>query len=143
MFDAGRFTMWNEPDIAYPYLFARVDGQAWRTQRAVRDIMAADFGTGVAGLPDNDDAGALSAWYVFSAIGLYPDCPGRPSYTLGSPLFSRIRVRDFVIEAVGNGQGHPYVRRATLNDAPTTGSTVSHADLSKAGALVLEMSADH
>jgi len=141
MFDTDRFTMWNEPDIAYPYLFARIDGEAWRTQRAVREIMADDFGVGVDGLPGNDDAGALSAWYVFSAIGLYPDCPGRPRYTLGSPIFSRVVIGDLVIEAPDNGPDRPYVRSARLNGAPLTDFTVPHEALA-GGLLELTMAAD-
>jgi predicted alpha-1,2-mannosidase len=115
MFDTDRFVMWNEPDMAYPYLFTFIDGQAQRTQVQVRSAMDRYFGTGPDGLPGNDDAGALSAWFVFSALGFYPVTPGSAEYRVGSPLFERATLHlsethhggnTFVIEAVDNSPHH-------------------------------------
>ncbi len=91
-FDSSYFTIVNEPDIAYPYLFTHVDGEEWRTAKIVHDIMEEEFNLGPAGLPGNDDAGTISGWYVFSAMGFYPDCPGKPEYRLGSPLFDKVEI---------------------------------------------------
>src|SRR5258707_113993 len=78
-----------------------------KTQMHVREILASQFHTGPGGLPGNDDAGQMSAWYVLSAIGFYPLCPGMPAYTLGSPIFSRIVIhqsngKDFTVLAPRN-----------------------------------------
>jgi predicted alpha-1,2-mannosidase len=92
-FRRGLYTIGNEPDFAYPYLFTYMPGEEGRTVELVREIMRREFGSGADGLPGNDDAGALSAWYVFSALGLYPACPGNPEYRLGEPAFPEIRVQ--------------------------------------------------
>ncbi|MBI5502719.1 MAG: glycoside hydrolase family 92 protein [Deltaproteobacteria bacterium] len=149
-FDSGRFAMWNEPDLAAPYLFDHVGGQAFRAQLVVRDAMGRFFGDGPAGLPGNDDAGTLSAWYVFSAMGMYPDAPGTARYALGSPLFDRVEVelspgapgsRTFVIEAEGNAPDRPYIAAAELNGEPLTVPFLEHGDVVAGGVLTLHMSA--
>ncbi|MBW2736472.1 MAG: GH92 family glycosyl hydrolase, partial [Deltaproteobacteria bacterium] len=90
-FDTGRFVMWNEPDMATPYLFTHFSGESWRTQEQIRAAMEQYFSDQPDGLPGNDDAGTLSAWYVFSAMGFYPD-PGSTRYSLASPLFDRVEI---------------------------------------------------
>jgi len=150
VFDTGRFTLWNEPDLAYPYLFTHFPGQAWRTQREVARARDRGFTSGRAGLPGNDDAGTLSAWYVFSALGFYPDCPGRARYSLGTPLFDRAAIsldsayhagRAFVIQATRGGAGEQYIRRARLDGKPLSGAALSHGQITAGGTLRLEMSA--
>jgi len=148
MFDSDRFVMWNEPDMAYPYLFTFVDGEGHRTQAEVRDAMDRYFGSGPAGLPGNDDAGALSAWFVFSALGFYPVTPGLAEYRLGSPLFERATIHlseehhgadAFVIEAMDNSSRNVFVAEAVLNDARLSEPVLSHRDLTAAGSLRLQM----
>jgi predicted alpha-1,2-mannosidase len=92
-FRYGQFTINNEPDIAYPYLFTYFPGEESRTRELAIDIMRRQFGTGASGLPGNDDAGAISAWFAFSALGLYPACPASTEYRLGIPLFRRAVIR--------------------------------------------------
>ncbi|MDP6945154.1 MAG: GH92 family glycosyl hydrolase, partial [Myxococcota bacterium] len=87
LFTEERFTVFNEPDLAYPYLFTYLDGQAHQTQREVRRALDDHFGDGPDGLEGNDDAGTISAWYIFNAMGLYPATPGLAEYRIGSPLF--------------------------------------------------------
>lgn len=151
MFDTGRFAMWNEPDMAYPYLFTFVDGQAHRTQAQVRSSMDRYFGTGADGLPGNDDAGAMSAWFVFSALGFYPVTPGSGEYRLGSPLFERATIhlseaihdgRTFVIEAVGNSPTHVFVSEARLNGERLSRPVLAHRDITAGGVLRLQMVED-
>ncbi|MCB9592866.1 MAG: glycoside hydrolase family 92 protein [Sandaracinaceae bacterium] len=145
VFTTDRFSMWNEPDIAYPYLFDYVPGEEARTQRIVRDAMATHFGTGPSGLPGNDDAGTLSAWFVFSALGLYPDDPTRARYALGSPLFStatlHLEAGDVVIQANGNAADRPFVTARTWNGEDLALPFVEHATVVGGGTLRLEMSA--
>lgn len=76
VFDQGLYDPANEPDIAYPYLFSYFQGEEWRTQREVRRLLDRYFTTAPDGIPGNDDTGTMSAWAVFSMMGLYPDCPG-------------------------------------------------------------------
>ncbi|MCM1111106.1 MAG: GH92 family glycosyl hydrolase [Clostridium sp.] len=104
VFDEGLYDPANEPDIAYPYLFSRVKGEEWRTQQQVNRLLNKWFTTKPDGIPGNDDTGTMSAWAVFSMLGLYPDAPGEPFYTLTSPVFDRATItpgdgRTIVIEA--------------------------------------------
>lgn len=89
-FTNKQFTINNEPDIAYPYLFRYVRGEGHRTEELVHKIMNENFGTDHNGLPGNDDCGTISAWFIFSALGFYPDCPATDYYTIGYPLFEKI-----------------------------------------------------
>lgn len=150
VFDTDRFVLWNEPDMAYPYLFMYVDGAEHHTQREVRSAMEEFFGRGPDGLPGNDDAGALSSWFVFSAMGFYPVTPGLPEYRLGSPLFERITLHlspnhhngdTFVIEAPGNAPDTVFVTSATLDDQSLTTPVLSHQAITDGGTLRLEMGA--
>ena len=88
----GQFTINNEPDIAYPYLFRYVKGEEYRTDELVNKIMNEDFGIDQNGLPGNDDCGTMSAWFIFSAMGFYPDCPASDYYTIGYPLFGKVTI---------------------------------------------------
>ena len=148
MFDSDRFVMWNEPDMAYPYLFTFIDGEASRTQIQVRSAMDRYFGAGADGLPGNDDAGALSAWFVFSALGFYPVTPGRAEYRVGSPLFERVVIHlddppysgdTFVIEAEGNSPDHVLIEEMTLNGKPLSRPVLSHRDITEGGVLRLQV----
>lgn len=92
-FDRQYFTLWNEPDMAYPYLFNYILGEERRTQLEVARCISSYFNTTPGGLPGNDDTGTLSAWLAFSMMGFYPDCPGKPSYALTMPSFSDIEIQ--------------------------------------------------
>ena len=91
-FDGGHYDATNEPDIAWPYLFDYVPKEAWRTQKQVRAAMDKYYKTTPDGIPGNDDCGVMSAWYLFSAMGFYPVCPGSNTYQIGSPLFQEVDV---------------------------------------------------
>jgi predicted alpha-1,2-mannosidase len=92
VFADGLYDPANEPDIAYPYLYSRVKGEAWRTWSTVHDLLAKHYRNAPNGIPGNDDTGTMSAWAVFSMMGFYPDCPGDPSYTLTLPVFDRVDI---------------------------------------------------
>ncbi|MCL5270046.1 MAG: glycoside hydrolase family 92 protein [bacterium] len=98
----------------------------------------------VMGICGDEDGGALSSWYVFSAMGFYPLCPGRPIYGIGSPLFERTTIRlaaggAFIVAARGVSVRNKYVQSAALNGRPLARSWFTHADLVAGGSLVLEM----
>jgi predicted alpha-1,2-mannosidase len=112
----------NEPSLHDAYLFTEV-GDPAATQRWVDWARALSFGPGPDGLPGNDDAGTMSAWYVFSAIGLYP-LPGSDGYWITAPIFERVELdlsdaehpdRKLAIVADGAGPGMIYVAGATFN----------------------------
>ncbi|MDQ1023737.1 putative alpha-1,2-mannosidase [Streptomyces umbrinus] len=117
--DALRYDPTNEPGIHAPWLYNAL-GQPWKTQATVRQILDTVYGTGPAGLPGNDDLGTMSAWYVFSALGLYPQTPGSGNLLLGAPLFPYAVVDrpgggGIVIDAPSADAGHPYVSGVLLN----------------------------
>lgn len=104
----------NEPSINVPYLYAYA-GKPYKTQETVRAAMGALWSTQPGGIPGNDDLGAMSSWYVFSALGMYPQVPSRAELVLGSPLFPRIEIdrpagNDISIRAAGAAADAPYVR---------------------------------
>ncbi|HVU95787.1 MAG TPA: GH92 family glycosyl hydrolase [Puia sp.] len=82
----------NETVFHVPYLFA-LAGAPGKTREWIRAFRDGRFSAGPGGLPGNDDLGAFSSWYVFSAMGFFPMCPGRPEYVIGTPLFERMRVK--------------------------------------------------
>jgi predicted alpha-1,2-mannosidase len=150
LFDEDKFVLWNEPDMAYPYLFAHLEGESWRTAREVSRARSRFFGAGPDGLPGNDDAGTLSAWYVFSAIGLYPDCPASLRYSMGTPLFDRVELSlprpggamtTFVVEADRRAPDEIYVERAALDGATLTAPFLTHRQIVAGGTLRLTMAA--
>jgi predicted alpha-1,2-mannosidase len=81
----------NETVFHLPYQFNQAGNPAL-TQKWLRQIMLQRFSNSPGGLPGNDDLGSTSSWYVFSAMGIYPVCPGRPDYAIGTPLFKSVMI---------------------------------------------------
>ena len=137
MFSELRYWHGNEPchQVAYMFNYA---GQPWKTQKAVRHILATEYLQAPGGLSGNDDAGQMSAWYVFSAMGFYPVCPGSPYYVLGSPTFAKLSIRlenekTFTMEAVGASKENIYIQSAELNGKPYTKNYIHHEDIMNGG----------
>lgn len=148
VFDKGYYDPANEPDIGYPYLFSYFKGEEWRTQKHVRRLVDEYYTTKPNGIPGNDDAGTMSAWAVFSMMGLYPDCPGEPYYTLTAPVFDRITIKldkqywnqdELVIEARRDGSENIYIKNMTLGEEPLKRYRISHNELIKAKILKMEL----
>ncbi len=133
----------NQPDIHAAYLFNEA-GRPDLTQKWSRWIMANKYGDRYDGLDGNDDGGTLSAWYVFSALGLYP-VAGTDRYQLGSPLFEKaevqLKTKPLVIVAENAAADHPYVQKVWLNDAPLDRTWLRHSEIEQGGMLRFEMSA--
>ncbi|MEU6477668.1 GH92 family glycosyl hydrolase [Streptomyces sp. NPDC047017] len=109
----------NEPSINVPYLYDYA-GAPYKTQETVRAAMRQLWSAGPGGIPGNDDLGAMSAWYVFSALGMYPQVPSRAELVLASPLFERAEIHrptggDISVHARGAAAGAPYVRSLKVN----------------------------
>ena len=105
--------------------------------------MARDYAPGRRGLPGNDDAGTLSAWYVWAAVGLFPNA-GQPFYYIGSPVFERSVIhleggKNFAIEALGTSAKNLYVQSATLNGKPLDRAWLTHDEVARSGTLILHM----
>ncbi|MEU5640226.1 GH92 family glycosyl hydrolase [Streptomyces milbemycinicus] len=103
----------NEPSINVPYLYAYA-GAPYKTQETVRAAMRQLWSTEPGGIPGNDDLGEMSSWYVFSALGMYPQVPSRAELVLASPLFPRVEIerggRDISIRAPQAAPDAPYVQ---------------------------------
>ena len=131
----------NEPDIHAAYIFARA-GRPELTQRWVRWIAETLYGTGPDGIAGNDDCGTLSAWYVWSAMGLYP-IAGDDLYLVGAPLFPHIEADladgTLVVDAPGASAANPYVQSVTVDGAPLDEPWFRHALISGGATLVFEM----
>ncbi len=142
MFDAGYYWHGNEPGHHVPFLFVYA-GEAWRTQDIVRRLQDTEYGLGPGGITGNDDAGQLSAWFVLTALGLYPVAPGFPYYVLTSPLFEKSTLhlgeKKFVIRAKGTSSENRYIQSATLNGQPFTRAWIEHETLLAGGELKFSM----
>jgi len=133
----------NEPDIHAAYLFSAA-GRPHLTQKWVRWIMDIHYDLGPYGLAGNDDAGTLSAWYVFSALGFYP-WAGSDRYYVGTPAFERAVVHlpggDLVVEATGLADG-PYVQSVQLDGAPLDVPWFTHDAISSGATLTFVLGAE-
>jgi predicted alpha-1,2-mannosidase len=141
----GNYVHGNEPSHHVAYLYAWTS-QPWKTQSRVREIMNRMYKNRPDGLCGNDDCGQMSAWYVFSAMGFYPVCPGSDQYVLGSPNAGQITLflensRSFTIKAVNFSDKNVYVKSVRLNGKTHRSPFISHDEIMNGGELVFEMSA--
>ncbi|WP_234445891.1 GH92 family glycosyl hydrolase [Carboxylicivirga marina] len=141
-FKDSLFDMSNEPDMAYPFLFNYASGSEWRTQKQVHDCIRRYYKNSPDGLPGNDDTGTLSAWLIYSMMGIYPVCPGDMNYTLSSPVFDKITIHlnkdiynkeQIVIEAQRRSADDIYIKEIKINDRPYNRYFISHKDLIENG----------
>ena len=132
VFDEGLYDPANEPDIAYPYLFSRFKGYENRTGVLVDMLLDKYFKVAPDGIPGNDDTGTMSAWAVFSMMGLYPDCPGDPSYTLTAPAFDEVRIGGRLVISRTGGRTITGIR---AGGKTLRGRRISHEDLLNAKKL--------
>jgi len=141
----GQFVMGNEPGFHVPYLYVFA-GQAWKTQKRVRQLMDAWFRNDVMGICGDEDGGGLSSWYVFTAMGFYPVTPGNPEYVIGSPLFEEVLIdlgdgKELKIRAEGASAQNKYVHTVLVNGKEVKGYRFSHKEIAKGGTVDLEMQA--
>lgn len=139
----GQYAQGNEPSFHIPYLYD-FSGQPWKTQKRVRQLMDVWYGDGPLGIPGDDDGGATSSWYVLSAIGFYPVCPGSPVYEIGSPIFQKTVIhmgngKEFTIVANHVSARNKYIQSAQLNGKPLNRAWFRHSEIANGGTLVLEM----
>ena len=140
----GRYDVGNEPGFLAPYLYNWA-GRPDKTAEHVRAIIAASYHAGMSGLPGNDDSGAMSSWYAFGQMGIYPNA-GQDLYLIGSPAYEKTTLhlaagKTFVIEAHQDSPQDIYVTAATLNGKPLDRSWLRHKEIVSGGRLILTMSA--
>ena len=142
VFDTDQFDMANEPDIAYPFLFNYIEGEEWRSQKIVKELIHKYFQNKPDGLPGNDDTGTMSAWLVYSMMGFYPISPGEPLYTITAPLFDRITIKldskyyekkELIIQREGNQNGT--IEKILLDGKPHKSFFISHEQLVNANTI--------
>lgn len=140
----GRYDVGNEPGFLSPYLYIWA-GRQDKTAARVREIIARSFHTGRNGLPGNDDSGAMSSWYAFGVMGIYPNA-GQDVYLIGSPAIPEVTLhlangKSFTIEAKNVSTENKYIVSATLNGVPLHRAWLRHEQILRGGRLVLTMSA--
>ena len=135
----GQYSHGNQPDHQAPYLYNYI-GAPWKTQYIVHHIMDVMYNVGEKGLalPGMDDAGEMTAWYVYSAMGFYPVAPGTPQYVIGSPAFERVIIHlpeyvygggEFTIIADGAGPTTPYIQSLEIDGKRSERTYITDNDL--------------
>ena len=140
----GGYVHGNEPSHHIPYLYAWTS-QPWKTQYWVREVMNKMYKNHIRGLGGNDDCGQMSAWYLFTAMGFYPVCPGTDQYVLGAPYVPYMKLtldngKTLEIKADGVSDTNRYVKSVLLNGKPYTKTYITHDDLMAGGTLEFVMS---
>lgn len=142
----GQYAHGNQPIQHMPYLY-NYAGQPWKTQYHVREIINKLYTPAPDGLCGDEDNGQTSAWYVFSAMGMYSVAPGTNQYVLGAPLFKKITLslengKTFVIKAANNSKENLYVQKAKLNGKEYTKNYLNHSNITNGGTFDLIMSSE-
>jgi predicted alpha-1,2-mannosidase len=141
--NVGQFTMANEPSFHIPYLY-NYAGCPWLTQKHIRNLLKTWYRNDLMGIPGDEDGGGMSAFVVFSSMGFYPVTPGFPVYSIGSPIFNKIKIKLsngklFEIEAQNVSDDNKYIQSAKLNGKNWDKPWFSQKDMENGGKLVLIM----
>ncbi|MEN8122452.1 MAG: GH92 family glycosyl hydrolase [Bacteroidota bacterium] len=140
----GNYAHGNQPvqHMIYLYNYAAAP---WKTQKWVRRVMDKLYTPAPDGYCGDEDNGQTSAWYVFSAMGFYPVCPGTNQYVIGSPLFDKVTLTPengipFEIRANNNGKKKIYITKAQLHGKELNRNYITHSEILKGGLLEFDMS---
>ncbi len=139
----GNYVHGNEPGHHIPYLYNWTD-KPYKTQERVRMIMETMYGNKEDGLCGNDDAGQMSAWYIFSSLGFYPVTPGSPNYALGSPLVKEAKIhlsngKALTIKASNQSKDNVFVESVSVNGKLIEGTLLHHHDIMNGGEIIFKM----
>lgn len=140
----GQYAHGNQPIQHMIYLY-NYSAEPWKAQYWSREVMDKLYSSAPDGYCGDEDNGQTSAWYVFSALGFYPVCPGTDQYVLGSPLFSSARLnldngKQITISASNNNQKNRYISSMKLNGKVYTHNYLTQQDLIQGGNIDFEMS---
>ena len=141
----GNYAHGNQPIQHMIYLYG-YSGEPWKTQYWIRQTMQRMYNANPDGYCGDEDNGQTSAWYVFSAMGFYPVCPGAGEYVLGAPYFDEMTLhlengRTVSIKANDNTDDNCYVNSLTLNGKPYSKNYIKRSDLMQGAQFVYNMSA--
>ena len=144
--NSGNYAHGNQPVQHMIYLYDYA-GQPWKAQYWVRQVIDRFYSAQADGYCGDEDNGQTSAWYVFSALGFYPVCPGTDQYIMGAPLFKKATIHlengeDFVIEAPENSAKNFYIDAAKLNGKTFTRNYLTHGEIMSGGKLNVTMSTE-
>ena len=140
----GNYAHGNQPVQHMIYLYG-YSGQPWKTQYWIREVMDKLYNAHPDGYCGDEDNGQTSAWYVFSAMGFYPVCPGSNQYVLGVPYFDKLTLhlengKSLTITAKGNSDDTRYVNAMTLNGETYNHNYLTHDAVMNGGNIVFDMS---
>jgi len=135
----------NEPGFGVPWLYNYV-GQPWKTQQLVDRVRSQLFGPTPGGEPGNDDLGALSSWYVWAALGLYPSTPGTAILTVNTPLFDRAEIalpagKSIRVSAPGASNGLKFINGLSIDGQPTDQTFLPESIIRTGGDATFSLSA--
>ncbi len=139
----GNYAHGNQPIQHMIYMY-NYGGEPWKAQYWLRDVMNRMYTPGPDGYCGDEDNGQTSAWYVFSALGFYPVCPGTDQYVMGAPLFKKATLHfengnSLVINAPENNKKNIYIDSMTFNGQEYTKTYLQHEDLHKGGVINIKM----
>ena len=139
----GQYSMGNEPSFHIPYLYNYTDAP-WKTQKRIRFLLDVWFKDNIFGIPGDEDGGGMTAFVVFSSMGFYPITPGKPEYTIGSPVFEKVTIdlpngKKFKMIASNCSVVNKYIQSAKFDGKVLNVPSFTHDQLTAGGTLELEM----
>lgn len=140
----GNYAHGNQPIQHMIYLY-NYSGEPWKAQYRVREVMDKLYNSNPDGYCGDEDNGQTSAWYVFSALGFYPVCPGTSQYVIGSPLFKSVKLyfengNSMKITSANNGERNRYIQSMTMNNENYDKNFLTHETLLQGGTINFSMS---
>ncbi|MDR0891866.1 MAG: GH92 family glycosyl hydrolase [Mediterranea sp.] len=143
--DMGNYAHGNQPIQHMIYLYD-YSGQPWKAQKHIREVMDKLYNAHPDGYCGDEDNGQTSAWYVFSAMGFYPVCPGTDQYALGTPYFKQMKLhlengKTVTLSAPANSDANCYINSMTLNGKPYTKNYLTHEELLRGATILYKMDA--
>ena len=141
----GNYAHGNQPVQHMIYLYG-YSGEPWKTQYWIRQTMDRMYNANPDGYCGDEDNGQTSAWYVFSAMGFYPVCPGSGEYVLGTPYFDEMTLhlengKTVSIKARNNSEENCYIQQLLLNGAPYSKNYITHTDLMNGATFIYDLGA--
>lgn len=139
----GNYAHGNQPIQHMIYLYSYA-GEPWKTQYWLREVMNRLYSASPDGYCGDEDNGQTSAWYIFTALGFYPVCPGTDQYVIGAPLFKKAIIhlengKQITINAPANSVSHRYVRSLSSDGKPHSQVWIGHQELIQGATLDFEM----
>ncbi|QNL48007.1 glycoside hydrolase family 92 protein [Olivibacter sp. SDN3] len=143
LFDNDNYWHGNEPGHQIPFLYNYTKAP-WKTQERVHQILEEEYSDGPGGLSGNDDAGQMSAWYIFAALGLYPVDPVSGNYLLTTPLYESYDIdladnKKWQVKCNHSPSTHPYIQAIVLNGQRLTRNFITYQEIKHGGVLEIEL----